>query len=106
MFVATNRVPVLPERAQDFESAFLEGAPLMKDAKGLVAFYLMRPADAKSPYLAMSLWEGKDDYEAWLQSEGFRQTHAPRQSLEGAFSGPPALEIHDVVQVISSSHPR
>ena len=63
---------------------------------GFVSFYLLRPDDSKSPYIAMSMWKTKQDYQEWLKSDHFRQSHSGQAAFKDAFSAPPVMETHEV----------
>ena len=69
----------------------------MDGVEGFISLYVMRPSKANSPYVIMSFWETDKAYKAWMQSDSFRNSHAGMADLEGAFTAPPSLELHNVV---------
>lgn len=61
----------------------------------------MAPGD---PYIVLTLWESREQFDAWTRSDAFVQGHARSGTLpKEAFSGPNKLELHEVVQ--DSSRP-
>jgi heme-degrading monooxygenase HmoA len=95
MFVVANRIPVAEGHEDAFEDRFADRAGLVEDQPGFVRFELLRPADADR-YVVVTHWESEDDFEAWTDSEAFREAHS-RESPEGMFTGHPDLETHEVV---------
>ncbi|MEU5691733.1 antibiotic biosynthesis monooxygenase [Actinosynnema sp. NPDC020468] len=76
MFVATNRLFVPVERAEEFEEhfrgtmrAFLPGVP------GLRRSRLLRPTRPDQPYVSINEFDTEEDFTAWLKSDSFREAH-------------------------------
>jgi heme-degrading monooxygenase HmoA len=95
MFIVMNRFQVAPGREADFEQAFRERRRLVDGMPGFVAFDLLRP-DGDGVFISMTRWESKADFEAWTQSEAFRNAHGRRH--EGMFLAHPQLELFEVVE--------
>jgi len=56
------------------------------------------------PYIVLTLWQSRKDFEAWIRSDAFVHGHAKSGTLpKEAYSGPNKLEIHEVIQ--DSSRP-
>jgi len=56
------------------------------------------------PYIVLTFWESREQFEAWTRSEAFTKGHATSGSLpREAYSGPSKLEIHEVI--LDSSRP-
>ena len=47
-------------------------------------------------YVSHTTWRSKADFEAWRNSEAFRQAHA-QGSMEGVLMGPPAASVYEAV---------
>ena len=77
MFVVANRIPVAEGRGE-----------------GFVSLEILRPADADR-YVVLTHWESEADFEAWTDSEEFRDAHS-RDTPEGLVEGHPDLETHEV----------
>lgn len=55
---------------------------------------MLRPENVADPYVVLTMWESKEDFEAWTESSAFKQGHARSSGSlpEGAFRGPSKLE--------------
>jgi heme-degrading monooxygenase HmoA len=96
MFVVANRIPVTDGHEEAFEERFAERSGAVDDQPGFVSFELLRPVDADH-YVVLTHWESEADFEAWTDSEAFREQHAG-DTPEGMFAGHPDLEKHEVVE--------
>ena len=66
---------------------------------GFISFQLLRPHKRDDPYVVMTFWESQAHFEAWTNSEEFKNGHAKSGTLpEGTFLGHPKLELHEVIQ--------
>ncbi len=98
MIVVNNRIPVHPEHAEAFETAFAKRASLVDGMAGFVSFQLLRPTNADDPYVVMTTWESQEDFEAWTNSDAFKQGHAKSGTLpREAFLGHPKLEVYEII---------
>jgi heme-degrading monooxygenase HmoA len=98
MFIVFNRIPVNPDHHEAFEDVFAQRSGLVDGMKGFVGFQLLRPTSVDDPYIVMTTWESKDDFEAWTNSEEFKQGHAQSGTLpREAFLGHPKLETFQVI---------
>jgi heme-degrading monooxygenase HmoA len=95
MFVVANRIPVADGRGEEFEERFRDRAGLVEDREGFVSLEILRPVDADR-YVVLTHWESEADFEAWTDSEAFREAHR-RETPEGLVEGHPDLETHEVV---------
>lgn len=99
MIAVMNRIPVNPEYAEAFEARFQDRAALVDEMPGFVSYRLLRPTAADDPYIVMTFWESKTDFEAWTESPEFKKGHAEAGRLpKEAFLGRPTLEIHELIQ--------
>ncbi len=104
MITVMNRIAVHPEYAEAFEARFLDRARLVDEMPGFVSNQVLRPVNPSDPYVVLTLWNSREEFEAWTSSEAFVQGHARSSSLpKEAFSGPNKLELHEVLQ--DSSRP-
>jgi heme oxygenase (mycobilin-producing) len=76
-FVAINYIACTPEYRERFEQLFATRAQAIDRMPGFISFELLKPAaeDGDSPYLIMTHWERRADFEAWTQSEEFVEGH-------------------------------
>ncbi len=96
MFVVSNRVPVAAEWAEVFEERFRNRGGRIGRQPGLIRMEIHRPMDDRSPYVVQTVWETREDFEAWVGSEDFRAAHRNPLPKE-AFSGESRIELHEVV---------
>jgi len=99
MIVTSNRIPVHPDHAEAFEQVFQDRASLVDGMPGFVSFRLLRPTKAEDPYIVMTMWESREAFEGWTNSEEFKEGHAKSGTLpREAFLGHPNLEVHEIIQ--------
>ncbi|HLT58414.1 MAG: antibiotic biosynthesis monooxygenase [Limnochordales bacterium] len=93
MYVVMNRIPVQPAFAEAFEERFRQRAGAVDQMPGFVRTLVLRPDNPEDPYVVLTLWESKEAYTAWTQSEAFQQGHARSGRLpREAFRGPNKVE--------------
>jgi heme-degrading monooxygenase HmoA len=97
MYVAMNNFKVAEGKAGDFERAWRERQSYLEGVPGFVQFALLR-ADAPGEYISHTIWENRDAFIAWTQSDAFVQGHR-QGSLMGVLDGPPQLKTYDAVIV-------
>lgn len=98
MFVVMNRISVNPKFSEQFEERFRQRAGEVDTMPGFVRNQVLRPANPDDPYVVMTFWQSKDDFEAWVNSDAFRRGHARSGSLPTeAFRGPSRLESFEVI---------
>ncbi|BDP41955.1 antibiotic biosynthesis monooxygenase [Deinococcus aetherius] len=99
MITVANRIYVNPAYHDQFEARFRERAGLVDGMPGFVANHVLRPTGEGEPFVVLTFWESREAFEAWTNSDAFRQGHARSGTLpKDAFTGPNVLEIHEVVQ--------
>jgi heme-degrading monooxygenase HmoA len=98
MFVVMNRISVNPEYQEQFEERFANRAGEVDKMKGFVRNQVLRPDQPDQPYIVLTVWESKEDFENWVNSEAFIKGHARSGSLpKEAFRGPSKLESFDII---------
>ena len=102
MYIVTNRVPVASPWREQFEERFRTRAGQIDQQPGFVRLQVLRPADAESPYVVLTMWRDKAAFEAWVGSEDFRLAHQHPLPKE-AYTGDDRLEQHDVVITAEAS---
>jgi heme-degrading monooxygenase HmoA len=75
MIVVTNRLYVNPEHAAEFEKRFLQRSGLIDSMPGFVRNQVLRPVTEEAPYVVLTMWESKEHFDAWTQSESFKKAH-------------------------------
>jgi len=98
MFVVMNRIPVNPEFAEQFEERFRNRAGEVDKMKGFVRNQVLRPASSDDPYIVMTFWQSKQDFDNWVNSEAFQKGHAKSGTLpQQAFKGRAKLESFELI---------
>ena len=98
MFIVMNRILVNPEYKDQFEERFTNRAREVDKMPGFVRNQVLRPANAEDPYIVFTVWQSKEDFEAWVNSEAFQKGHARSGSLpREAFRGQSKLETFEVI---------
>ncbi len=71
----------------------------LNDVPGFREFHLLRgPTDAEATLFAShSLWDSRSCFEAWTESDAFRQAHAQAHAPEGTYLGHPIFEGFEVL---------
>jgi heme oxygenase (mycobilin-producing) len=99
MIVICNRIPVNPEHAEAFEKTCGARAGLVDGMEGFVSFQLLRPLKPEDPYIVMTFWESREHFDAWTQSDAFKQGHSRSGTLPPeTFLGRPTLEMFEVIK--------
>ncbi len=96
MFVAINRITAPAGAAEHLERAFAH-AGNFKGIPGFTSFQFLRSTREGDPleYLAISQWETRAAFEAWMKSESFRQAH---QGTGGSDAPAARLETYETVE--------
>lgn len=97
MIVVANRIQVAKGYEQEFERRFEHRFGAVDRMPGFIRNEILRPIMGEH-YVVMTYWESKAAFEAWAQSEEFKQAHrhpAPKEM----FAGPNVFEMHEVIQV-------
>jgi heme oxygenase (mycobilin-producing) len=98
MITTANRIFVHPDFAAQFEETFRTRARLVDQMPGFVSNQLLRPVNSGDPYIVLTVWASRADFEAWVRSDAFRQGHARSGTLpKAAFTGPNKLELHEII---------
>lgn len=98
MFVVMNRIPVNSEYAEQFEDRFRTRAGEVDQMPGFIRNQVLRPSNPDDPYVVLTMWQSKADFEAWVNSDAFTKGHARSGSLpQEAFRGRNKLETFTVI---------
>jgi heme-degrading monooxygenase HmoA len=96
MFVVMNRISVNPQFAGAFEERFRNRAGQVDKMPGFIRNLVLRPASPDDPYVVLTMWESRQAFDDWTQSDAFKQGHARSGTLpKEAFKGPSRLETFE-----------
>ena len=99
MFIAMNRFRVRTESTLAFETAWRERDSHLAGVPGFVEFHLLKGPEAEDHvlYASHTIWLSRADFEAWTQSDAFRQAHKDAGRNKEHYIGGPQFEGFDVV---------
>ncbi len=99
MFVAMNRFKIAPGKEADFIEIWRNRESQLDQVPGFKTFNLLQGAGNGefTLFASHSIWESKQAFEAWTQSEAFRQAHANAGAAKGVYLGPPQFEGFEAV---------
>ena len=73
MFIAVNTINVPSQARGHMVDAFKRNAPSLREMKGFAGFEIWTEEDGK--LLAVSKWDTKEDFDAYISSDMFRAHH-------------------------------
>ncbi|HJN49828.1 MAG TPA: antibiotic biosynthesis monooxygenase [Pseudomonadales bacterium] len=99
MFIAMNRFKIAPGFEGGFEKIWRERDSQLSEVPGFVSFSLLKgPArDDHVLYASHTIWESEDAFNAWTQSDHFKQAHGQTSAPKGTYLGHPELETFQSV---------
>jgi heme-degrading monooxygenase HmoA len=99
MYIVMNRIPVNPEYWGDFEQRFMQRRGLVDQEPGFIRNLVLRPDEKSSDYhVIMTLWQDRQAFVDWTESDSFRQAHArARETPAEMYAGRNFLEMFEVV---------
>ena len=99
MFLAMNRFKIALGFEDGFEKVWRERDSYLSEVEGFVSFNLMKGKVTEEfvLYASHSVWQSKEAFEAWTESEHFRKAHAQASAPKGTYLGHPDLELFDSV---------
>ena len=94
-----NRFQITLGREDTFETMWRQRESRLEGVDGFREFHLLKgPTDEQSTlYASHSVWDSRQAFEAWTESDAFRQAHAKARAPEGTYLGPPRFEGFDVI---------
>jgi heme-degrading monooxygenase HmoA len=101
-FIAMNRFQVKRGSEAAFEQVWLSRDTRLRQVPGFVEFRLLRGPehDDYTLYASHTVWASRQAFEAWTQSEHFRQAHRDAGDNRGLYLGHPNFEGFAVIQHI------
>jgi heme-degrading monooxygenase HmoA len=101
MFIAMNRFQVAEGRGAEFESMWRERESHLDAIPGFVQFALLK-GDEPGDYISHTVWQSREAFMTWAQSDAFRQAHSARPT-EGLVIGHPRAAFYESVLVEGAS---
>jgi heme-degrading monooxygenase HmoA len=97
MFIAMNHFQVSEGREHDFEEGWRRRESYLSGVPGFVEFALLK-GDEAGEYASHTVWESREAFLAWAQSDAFRRAHASGLP-DGTLKGHPRARFWDAVMV-------
>jgi heme-degrading monooxygenase HmoA len=99
MFIAMNRFTVAKGREGVFEALWRSRESYLDDVPGFREFHLLRgPTDERATlFVSHSLWDSREGFIAWTESDAFKKAHAQARAPEGTYLAHPSFEGFEVV---------
>jgi len=100
MFIAMNRFKVRKGYEADFERVWAERDSHLSEVPGFIEFHLLRGPEEEDHtlYSSHTIWESRAAFEAWTQSEAFREAHRNAGDNRYLYLEGPRFEGFEVVQ--------
>ncbi len=101
MFLAMNRFKIAHGFEEGFEKVWRERDSFLSEVPGFKTFSLMKGpvSDDYVLYASHSVWESKEAFLAWTESDAFRKAHAQTSAPKGTYLGHPELETFETVLI-------
>jgi heme-degrading monooxygenase HmoA len=98
-YIAMNRFRIALGREESFEELWRKRESYLDEVPGFREFHLLRgPSDASATlYASHSVWDSRQAFERWTESESFRKAHAQARAPEGTYLGHPQFEGFEVI---------
>ena len=98
-YIAMNRFQIAVGRESDFEDLWRKRDSQLERVPGFREFHLLRGSTGEEGTLfaSHSVWESREAFEAWTNSEAFRDAHRQARAPEGTYLGHPIFEGFEVV---------
>ena len=99
MFISMNRFKISHGFEEGFEKIWRERDSYLSEVPGFKKFSLLKgpSKDDHVLYASHSIWESKEAFTAWTESDAFRKAHAQTSAPKGTYLGHPELETFESV---------
>lgn len=103
MFIAMNRFQVRRGYESEFEQVWKSRDSHLKDTPGFREFHLVRGPEHEdyTLYASHTVWDSREAFEAWTQSDAFRKAHASAGDHKHIYLDRPQFEGFEVVQTLA-----
>ena len=94
-----NRFKITPGFEEGFEEVWRKRDTYLSEVPGFKKFSLLKGLATEEfvLYASHSIWENKEAFVAWTQSDAFRKAHAQASAPKGTYLGHPELETFESV---------
>ncbi|WP_305813841.1 antibiotic biosynthesis monooxygenase family protein [Photobacterium leiognathi] len=94
MYIAMNRFKIRLGSEQEFIDIWKNRDTYLDTVPGFQSFNLLQGAsnDEYTLFASHSVWDSRQAFEDWTQSEAFRKAHANARGNKGIYLGAPNFE--------------
>lgn len=98
MYIAMNRFAIKPGHEETFLEIWRNRDSRLEGVPGFEQFNMLQgpTTDEHTLFVSHTYWESREAFEAWTQSEAFRQAHAGAGGRKDIYLGPPRFEGFEV----------
>jgi heme-degrading monooxygenase HmoA len=99
MYIAMNRFRIARGFEDGFEEVWRRRESYLDDVPGFREFHLLRgpSSEVETLYASHSVWDHRQAFVAWTESEAFRKAHGQAKAPEGTYLAHPEFEGFEVV---------
>jgi len=99
MFIAMNRFRIAKGFEKAFEDVWRQRDSYLSEVQGFRSFALLKGPehDDHTLYASHTIWDSREDFIAWTESDYFRKAHAQASAPKGTYLGHPELETFEAV---------
>lgn len=99
MIVVQNRIKVGEAFRKEFLERFKNRDSNLKTHEGFISNYILEPVGDDNEYIVMTIWESKQFFEKWANSDDFKKAHSEPMP-QGAILDRPVLKIYNVASSV------
>jgi heme-degrading monooxygenase HmoA len=99
VYIAMNRFRIARGAEETFEKLWRQRESQLDGVPGFREFHLLRGASDEQAtlYASHSVWDSRDAFAAWTESENFRKAHAQARAPQGTYLEHPRFEGFEVI---------
>ena len=99
MYIAMNRFRIARGFEEGFEEVWRQRDSYLDEVPGFREFHLLRgeSSDTETLYASHSVWDSRDAFVAWTESDAFHKAHAQARAPEGTYLAHPDFEGFEAV---------
>ncbi len=99
MFIAMNRFRIALGSEEVFEELWRKRESHLGGVPGFREFHLLRGSSDEEGtlYASHSVWDSRQAFEKWTESENFAKAHAQARAPKGTYLEHPRFEGFDVI---------
>ena len=94
-----NRFRIAKGHENDFEELWRKRESRLDEVPGFTEFHLLKGPENEEGvlYASHTIWDSREAFDAWTQSENFKAAHAQARAPQGTYLGHPQFEGFQVI---------